>query len=207
MELFYVSLFVLLYTQYLHVGKGIAKRPVTSKNSLPVPPSGLQTSKHFLSFSRISFTLYIFNITPFDQQKRRMNTTIFKLRLGQVKTVCLFHLHLDISRVSLRTDMLHVSYINYNFTIFILSYSSTEKKRDKQHNDHQVEAVPTTAVIRQRQHPIQSTSLVQVSTSKNKPSRNLFDDSDNESYPGVDANEIYSQEINGIENIFFFQYV
>ena len=100
--------------------------------------------------------------------------------------------------------MLHVSYINYNFTIFILSYSSTEKKRDKQHNDHQVEAVPTTAVIRQRQHPIQSTSLVQVSTSKNKPSRNLFDDSDNESYPGVDANDIYSQEINGIENIFFF---
>ena len=140
MELFYVSLFVLLYTQYLHVGKGIAKRPVTSKNSLPVPPSGLQTSKHFLSFSRISFTLYIFNITPFDQQKRRMNTTIFKLRLGQVKTVCLFHLHLDISRVSLRTVMLHVSYINNNFTLYIYSLKSTEKTKEKQHDDRQVEA-------------------------------------------------------------------
>jgi hypothetical protein len=50
---------------------------------------------------------------------------------------------------------------------YILSYSSTEKKRDKQHNNHQVEAVPTTAVIRQRQHPIQSTSLVQVLSTKN----------------------------------------
>jgi hypothetical protein len=130
---------------------------------------------------------------------------IAKLRLAQVKTVSLFYLHLNISRVSLCAVMLRVSQINYDFILYIYSFTSTEKTKENQHDDHQVETLPTTAVKRLRQHPILSTSLFQVSTSKNnKASRNFsVDDSDNESFLGVITNEMVSQEINGIENLFF----
>lgn len=77
---------------------------------------------------------------------------IAKLRLAQVKTVSLFYLHLNISRVSLCAVMLRVSQINYDFILYIYSFTSTEKTKENQHDEHQVETLPTTAVKRLRQH-------------------------------------------------------